>query len=394
MAYLKKSCVFVFLLALAFSGYAGDSLHINTFNSIQLFNTENLWLRTGNTSGLFFNQKKELLIFDAGAAFRTGDFHRIREGNEIGDYSFNTTSYKTVGEKLFVSGQFSYHNLEEEGARWSGTFDSYNGSPYLLADSLSGTSWHKESFRLKGQAAYMLSPKWILGFDVDYFVAVAAKQKDPRPENIVTRLRLNPSLILQKDNYSLGFDLGYRNWKEEIDYTIYRSNFNATFFMFKGFGFYSKEIDYGFYRFQYGHELFGGIQFEKNLKGMKSLTEARFAYSFEGIDDGGSTIIKEDGGDWATYKIELSEHLKKTSGNKIHLYEGNFSFLNGDGTEYTQERIKDGDNYIYSTISKNLKFNRQLITGNISYNYLVKKDDNRIDWSTKATVDAIRNSET
>lgn len=393
MINLKRSVVFIALLALAFPGYSGDSLLVNSFNSIRILKTENLWLKTGNSSGLSFNRDKELILFDAGSESRSGDFHRVREGNDINNYFFNTSSYKSIGDKFFMSGSFVYNNFEETGARWSGTYDPYSGNPYLLADSLSGTSWNKENYNLSGGISYLLNDRWVLGCNVDYFAAVAAKQKDPRPQIMLTSFAIAPSFILKKETYNLGFNIGYKNRKEEINYYTFRSSFAPTYFMFKGFGFYSKEIDAKFDRFQTSSELFGGVQFNKNFREMQNLTELRFKYSFEGIEDGSSTVIKEDGGDWVTMQIELNEQLKKTNGKNIHLLEGNFSFLNGEGTEYVQNRVKDGDNYKYITIAKNMKFKRQAVSGNISYNYLKMLDKNRIDWDIKATVTGINNSE-
>lgn len=393
MINLKRSYVFIVLLVSALSGYSGDSLQTNSFNSQRIFDVGNLWLKTGNVSGLFFNHDKELILFDAGTNMRNGDFHRVSEAGDISRYSFNTSSYQSIGNKIFASGSFEYNNLDTKGARWSGTYDPYRGNPYLLADSLSGTSWHKENYRLVGQMAYVLSDKLILGCSVDYFAAVAAKQKDPRPENTITSFAIHPSLVFKKSNYNLGFDFGYMNQKEQVSYYTFRSNFNSTFFLFKGFGFFSKEIYSSFTRFQIASKITGGIQFEKELKGMQSLTELRVNYSIEGIEDGSNQIIKEDGGDWGTYEIELNQQLKKVIGKNTHLFEASLCFLNGDGTEYTQDKVTIGDHVEYVTIAKNLKFNRQVVSGKIAYNYLRMLSPKRIDWDIKAEVDIINKVE-
>jgi len=393
MIFLRRSCVLLILLVSAIDGYSGDTLQVNSFNSFRLINIENLWLSTGNSSGLFFNGSKKLIAFDAETTLKNGDFHRISEGGDIDKYSFNTGSYLSIGDKLFAEGSFAYNNLDEKGARWSGTYDPYRGNPYLLTDSLSGTSWHKENYRLTGQLAYTFSNNLILGCGVNYFVAVAAKQKDPRPENMVTQIEFHPSLILLKNNYNLGFDIGYRNRKEEIQYNTYRSNFTPNYFMFKGLGFYSKEIEDGYYRFQSCREVFAGMQFEKEFEGLQSLSELRFNYTSEGIEDGGSVIAKEDGGDWKTYEVKLNQQLKRINDKNIHVIGGKFNFFNGDGTEYTQTKVKEGDVTRYITISKNLKFTRQTIFGEISYNCLKMLNKNDVDWDINTSITAINNSE-
>jgi hypothetical protein len=393
MTLIKRTCLLFILLVLSIAGYSGDSLQVNSFNSIKFIALENNWLNTGNSSGLYFNGKKKMTTFDAGTTIKYGDFHRICEGGDINQYSFSTKSSLPLGNKLNVAGGFSYNNLEETGARWSGVYDPYRGNPYILADSVSDAKWHKENYSLSGQMSYNFSSTLIFGCGLDYYVSVAAKQRDPRPENIVTRIEFHPSLILRKRNYNLGLDLGYRNRKEQISYNTYRSNFTPIYFVFKGFGVYSTEIEDGYTRFQSVKEVFGGIQFEKELKGLQNLSELRVIYSFEGIEDGSSTIIKENGGDWQTIEARLNEQLKKSDGKNRHIVGGNFSFFKGDGTEYTQTKVKDGDNYRYITIAKNLKFTRQTLSADISYNYLKMLNKTDVDWDISTSVSAINNSE-
>ncbi len=383
----------VSFLVLSIVSYAGDSLQVNSFNSTKLISLHNNWLNTGNNSGLYYNGQQRITIFSAGSIIKSSDFHRVCEASNINQYSFSTKSYFPLSDKLNLAGDFSYNNLDESGTRWSGVYDPYRGNPYILADSVSNAKWHKENYSLSGQIAYNFTPALILGCALDYFVSVAAKQKDPRPENIVTSIGFHPSVIFQKKTYNLGFDLGYSNRKEQINYNTYRSNFTPTYFVFKGFGVYSTEIEDGYTRFQTEREVFGGIQVEKKLKGLQSLSELRFIYSFEGIEDGSSTIIKEDGGDWQTIKIKLNEQLKKSEGKNIHVINGNFSFFKGDGTEYTQTKVKDGDNYRYITISKNLKFTRQTIGGDVSYNYLKMLNETNVDWDISTSLSAINNAE-
>jgi hypothetical protein len=389
----RSFIVLTFLILLFIRVQGSDSLKTITFNSVKWLKVENLWLNTGNASGLGFNGKNELTAFEAGAVFKQGDFHLIREAEKTNCYSFTSSSYRRVNEKFFVAGSFSYNNLDEKGARWTGTYDPYRGNPYLLADSLTGVKTHKENYRLAGQAAWKLSDRLIFGSGVDYYVAVAAKQKDPRPEITVTFLELHPSLLFIRGKSNIGFDAGYSNRKEEISYSTYKSNFNPVFFMFKGYGFHTKEIDYDFYRFQTAQSLFGGLQFDRKLSGYSSLSEVRGNYSLEKIEDGGSVIIREDGGDWKTWQIEIREHLKKNVGKITHLLNGNLSFSNGDGIEYIQDVIFTGNHEEYITISKNLKFNRMDLKGELTYNFLKKNSRGLNSWDFLTGVNIRNNRE-
>jgi hypothetical protein len=381
------------LMILALNGFGSDSLTVNSLNTFRLMSLDNPWLSSGNTSGLVFNTVKSWTEFAAGANPENGDFHRIREAGNRDHYVFKINSLQSFNNKFFLAGNFSYHNLEEKGARWNGIYDPYSGNPYILADSLSGTTFHKESYELSGQVAYKRSEKLIIGAGIDYYARVGAKQKDPRPKTTVCYIGIHPSVILCREKYRLGFDLGFSNREEQIEYETYKSNFTPVFFMFKGFGFYSKEIDYSFTRFQSSRDFTGGVQLEKEIRPGKSLTELRVDYGLEEVTDGSSVIKKEDGGEWEKIHTGLHEQVNRRSGNVIHALEGKFDFTGGFGKEFLQNVIYIGNHEEYITISKNMKFKRLKLTGELSYDYLKLQEKNRVDWNVRTFIDLDHTSE-
>jgi len=392
---LKRQLLFFVLLAASFACFAGDSLHVNTFNTFRLLRSVNGWLETENMAGLVFNQPTNIVSFAAGLNKGNGDYHRIREGNKINDYSFSTESFQAQKKRIFLYGKFAYHSVDETGGQWNGTYDPYNGNPYILADSLSGTTYHKENYNLVGGVGYKLNDRISLGAGVDYYVGVAAKQNDPRPLNTYMRFQFNPALIIATSKYKLGLDIGYKSMKEEIDYDVKRLSFDPSFFTFKGFGFYTRNIGLSYYRLLTAHEFFGGVQFKKKLKSVSTLTELRFNYDVESIEDGGSEIRKLDGGDWRTYCANLKEQIKFRKGFTRHRFTGVFSYFNGDGNEISQNIVHEGTSNVstYVTTGINLKFNRQTISGTVSYNYLKLKDQDHIDWDVTAGINFLNNSE-
>jgi hypothetical protein len=292
MIHKKRSGFLILLLIIAVNSSASDSLTVNSFNTYRLLALDNPWLNSGNASGLAFNGLKSWAEFDAGTDIKKGNFHRIREAGDLNHYYFKAGSLQSFYDKFFLEGTFSYHNLDEKGAQWNGMYDPYMGNPYILGDSLSGTTFHKESYELSGKIAYKRSERMIIGTGIDYYARVGAKQKDPRPKTIVSYIGMHPSVILCRDNYNLGFDLGFSNREEQIDYETQRSNFTPVFFMFKGFGFFSKEIDYSFTRFQSARDLTAGVQYEKKSGKNIALTGLRLDYGLEEVTDGSSVVKK------------------------------------------------------------------------------------------------------
>jgi hypothetical protein len=392
---LKRKILFFGLLAIAFSSYAGDTLHVNSFNTFRLLRAENAWLWTGNVAGLVFNQPKSRVNFETGMNQGDGDFHRIREAKSYNNYSVSTESFQSLKNRFYLYGRFAYNYIDENGGQWNGTYDPYNGNPYILADSVSGMTYHKENYNLVGGVGYKLNDRITLGCGLDYYVGVGAKQKDPRPQNTYVRFSINPSLIFSRPGYKLGVDLGFKNGKEEITYDVFRNNYSPSFFMFKGFGFFNKEIDLGYYRFLTVNDFFGGIQLEKKLLGLPTLTELRFDYNTESIEDGGSVIRKLDGGDWQTYNVLLKEQIAIRKGLSRQYFKALFSFFNGDGNEFLQNVVYEGTWNVprYVTIGENLKFNRQTLNGTINYSYFRMKDTQKVNWNVDASVNYLNNNE-
>ena len=391
----KRSAGFVMLLFAFTNSFGGDSLTVNSFNSIRLIESGNNWLHTGNSAGMVFNESRNAITFRGGMNLGDGGFHRIREAAERDDYFFTTESYQLLNDRIFLYGQFTYHNLEEKGALWNGTYDPYRGNPYILADSVQGATYDKESYLLTGKMGYRLSQGVSLGGSVGYFAATGAKQKDPRPENTVTMFSFNPSLLVHKEKFRAGIDLGYRHRKEHTEYMEHiTDNTDPTLFMFKGFGFYNSAVGGDAFRHQSMNEVFGGIQVEKNLLGIPFLTEVRFNCSKEKIEDGTSVIKKEDAGDWNTYSFDFSEQLAIDAGLRHHRLRASLGYFNGDGIEYMQDVVYVDNVAEYQTIAKYEKFNREVKTATLTYDYRKMLDQDRLSWMLSGGVNFRDNDET
>jgi len=393
MIHFVKFVLLLLLITTVVGLRGSDTLKVNSFNSFQLNDTQNIWYSSENTTGLIYNFPNKITDFNAGWMSGSGDYHRIMEGSNNQDLLFSTKSYQKI-DKFYLSGSFAYHNINEENARWNGTYDPYRGNPYILGDSVQGVNYHKENYRLAGGVATSLSEKISLGFGIEYFVGVGAKQKDPRPKNNVVKFKLNPGIIFHTLRYNIGVNMGYQNRKEEISYqqTI-SDNPDISYYAFKGFGFYSKEIDSNYSRYQNQHSFLGGVQFETKETKFPSLTEIKFDLGKEKIDDGSSAPQKDRGGDWDVMDLKLREILHCGTMDKLHKFELYGNYLDGNGTEYTQERVNHGNVVEYITISKNLKFNRKVAQAQLGYSLQKLNTEKQLDKMVISSLAFVSNQE-
>ncbi len=371
------------LVLLVQSAFAGDSINVNSFNISDWYKISNLWMNTSNIAGLSYNS---LYAGEAtsGYNYQDGDFIRSMDGDNLRELFLHTKGYQKIN-KLILFGEFAYSNSDEKNTLWNGTFDPYRGNPYIVGDSVSGANYHRESYYLSGGLSSVINSALVAGIKVDYKVCVGAKQKDPRPENVVNQLSINPGIIFQKSKIKIGADIGYLLRKEENNFIQYvTDNPDPTYFYFKGFGFYSSDITANHIRFQSQNSFFGGIQLESNFNKNISITELRANYSIESIDDGSTVIKKEDAGDWKELRISLNEQLKFYKNKTIQLIKLNGNYFNGKGIEYTQDLVYEGSNHQYVTVAKNMKIERNTITGILDYNLLTLNDNGSIDWNLKA----------
>ncbi|MCK3683396.1 DUF6850 family outer membrane beta-barrel protein [Maribellus sp. YY47] len=380
----KFKTIFLLFSALCFAGNvwantSQDSTH--SIYSFRLYELQNPWLNSNNISGIIFNPKSKLGRVYGGYQVSDGDFHLTRNPSHQKNYSLFSESYLHLKDNYFY-GKFEYRNSDENGNLWVGVFDPNRETPYIIGDSVSGANYHKESFHLSGGIAKKITENISSGLLAEYKVGVAAKQKDPRPENIVTEFSVSPSVIFFLQNTKLGINLGFRNRKEDIEYKqIVTNDTDPTYFMFKGLGFYSSETAQAYYRFQSQNSYSGGMQVETSIRNLKSLTEINANYSLEKLSDGKNNNKKSAGGDWKSYKIEFNQQLTKENQRSIQKLSFNGSYFNGDGIEYNQQQAVNDDNFVeYITLSKNLKFNRQIYQAKLNFDFLRFQATKKMNW--------------
>ncbi|WP_297095384.1 DUF6850 family outer membrane beta-barrel protein [uncultured Draconibacterium sp.] len=355
-----------------------------SFNTLKLFQLKNQWLNSGNIAGLTFNANENIGEVFGEYNLADGDYKRVREASHIENYSLSSESYLVLNDTYFY-GNLAYQNSDETGNLYTGLFNPYRGNPYVIGDSIPGANIHKEAFNLSGGVAKKLTNILSFGLLADYHIGKSAKQKDPRPRTVITDFSLRPSIIIHFPNKSLGFDLAYRNRKEDIDYLqVVTDDPDPTYFMFKGMGFYSSETGQTKSRFYNQNNISAGTQLDTKLNGFSSLTEIRATYSKEITEDGTTTIKKADAGDWKTFTIALNQQFTRHTQSAIQKITFRSSYFDGDGIEYIQDAILNDDKQTeYITLSKNLKLNRKEFDAALEYKYLKLYNHEQINWESR-----------
>ncbi|WP_399165446.1 DUF6850 family outer membrane beta-barrel protein [Sunxiuqinia elliptica] len=372
---------------------ASDSTRWNTFNSkLQLHNT-NRWLTTANAAGIFFNTNPRYTSFEGSYELMNGAFHKVHDTDNGNLTKIKAEGYNSINDRLVLYGNFSYQKTNKDSIRWNATYDPYKGSPYIIADTLTGASYTYEDYNLQGKAAFQFSDSWIIGGNISYYAAIAAKALDPRPENTVNGIDISPSLIYQTSSFKIGFNIGIHTSKEVIDYKVEKTNFNYSYFYFKGFGFYTRAIDQQTSRYQSQNNLYAALQIENQFNDLKSLTEIQFNKGIQQTDDERVKNKKLYAGDWESTNANFSQHFKWTPNKVTHLLDFKADFLSGKGIEYTQNKKESGDLTEYITIAKNKKYTQKKLDGKLDYTFLKKHKNGFQNWMIKITTLASHHAE-
>ena len=102
-----------------------------------------LWRLTGNAAGLSLDPtvcdssaNRGIAYFDI--SHRSGDYHRVQEGNQQNTLQFYTERYQKIGRWLYGYGSFHFDMGRIKQRAWSDVFRSYNSNPYLSGSSIPG----------------------------------------------------------------------------------------------------------------------------------------------------------------------------------------------------------------------------------------------------------------
>lgn len=383
----KAGILFLFLLSYAgMSAQEADSLmrvkedtsafvSLSTFELMPLLNP---WLMTSNPAGLIFNPDAHPGRLSLDYYGEHGDYKRVQQGNSLNQYSFRTERFKKL-RKASVYGKFSYDKSFEKGCVYTNINDPYRGTPYLLIDT-SGREdiYDREFFSVRGDISTPVFGAFSWGMGAGLSAGLSSQDRDPRPRNKVLDLDLSQGLLFSIPHFSVGVNLLYAYYNEDIEADIVEEHTQVAFFQLHGFDTYTYHVAASFNRLYKRHTGGGEGQVQIDLGGFNSLFGAKYLYIHETADDGRKagdaswSYIKNDS-ELEGKQLEFFNASSFRHGNFLHSLNSGYRKRRMIGTEILQrlEQVGEAGAVDWVEYGREEKYTCSYYDLNIDYSFLL-----------------------
>ncbi len=175
----------------------------------------------------------------AAATLATGTFRRPQEPAKQIRYGLQSEGLR-FGNGWAFYGDFSYQKTNDHRIGFSHGYDSFNGNPYIWADTLSG-NWLRDHIRARvGLASPLLGGRWRLGLTLPYHVGQGARLLDPKPFYRFRNLGVLPSVwYTASARWGVGLVAGGLFMQEENEVGGFSIDF-PLLYSFRGYGSFSR----------------------------------------------------------------------------------------------------------------------------------------------------------
>ncbi len=159
--------------------------------------------------------------------------HNVQRGSNITDRRFDAHSLR-LHSKNAIYGKASYQNGYAEAIKWNTMADVDMHHPFVVADTIGGTSYHEYYTFMGGYAKHI--GKFTLGGEANYRSGLTFRKVDPRPKNTISDLSLSIGAAMQVASHRLGFNMGIQNYKQSQRIDIYKPGSGIKLFYLRGMG--------------------------------------------------------------------------------------------------------------------------------------------------------------
>jgi hypothetical protein len=222
------------------------------FGAEPLATADKLWLWEGPVQ-----KYSDYFEFNPSATFALPDFHYgmlgveyglskadknnhlVQDGEGTNALHLLTKSYQKTNNQAFF-GEASFVSDERKNVQWCDVEDRALLNPYLIGDSIGG-DYYREAYSMGGGASFH-TKNWELGLRGLYKGSVSYRKVDPRPQNTVSTIRVNPGITYFNGPWKLGWYGSYERYRQNVDIQVEKEGRKVYFFLLQGFGIYNRQF--------------------------------------------------------------------------------------------------------------------------------------------------------
>lgn len=315
-----------------------------------------------------------------------GSFKHPFDAGSRSGVQFNATRANTLSNWSFY-GSFNLKAYSEKDVPMTSMANPFRDNPYQIADSLQG-KWNKQNYvlSLKAAAPALMNGKLVLGMGLDYEVLTGARQKDPRPLDNSSELKLAPALVyhLNKRHF-IGINGNYQHYQENLTVELYNYRLVYNAYKLLGLGEYQFSAPVqltsgGITRAFSGNQGGGDLQYGFRNNKWNVWISAGYNYRREKVTDGITNPQKA--GQHAFHEYAASAIVGYKQSHTTHQWALSWVQRDIDNKEFHQ--VQNSSNQLYETVYSSV-FNTALKT-RASLSYLLNKlnKNNQLSWILKA----------
>ncbi|MBQ2373936.1 MAG: hypothetical protein II299_02335 [Alistipes sp.] len=359
----------------------------SSLQNIERKKMESLWFsNTDNAAGAQLDQMDYYSQLGINYNSTKGDFKHTQLGKHNTSYGFSTDGGGEMKnlKGMFLWGYFDYSHEKERDASFNASLiDPLRGTPFYIADQ-NLSDWINQSYKLgmKG-ATPVLGDHWIIGLGMDYENAQGAKQMDPRPNVLMSKFTVTPSLVFKANKHAIGANFQYYSRREDGTASNSVSMKTQPVWEVVAPGFYDAgEIGGGALsglRDYNANSLGGGLQYSFAGENLSLLLSAKYAFAVEDVNNNYTQPKKI--GTTKENMWDFSANLKwQLNKNNAMFAKANYYDRSIDGIEYVQVWDNSHEVAKWVILSKNIRSNFSTKQVNFNLDYMNFGNDNAYSW--------------
>lgn len=347
-----------------------------------------LWRLTDNAAGLGLDNSENRGYAEFALEHRSGDYHRVQEGGQRNQLSFETERYQRIGHFLVGYGHFLFDMGRTKDRAWADVMRPYDSNPFYSGSSVRG-KYDSQQFDLTAAISTIGIPlasekadrEITVGMKLDYKVGDLSRLRDPRSRSELLDYKVTPAVTYSFGNNTVGLSGHYRRRKEKIpNMTTVQTDPNLMYYLFYGLGEATGTVGgYSGYQrewvnHQFGAELTYGLTLDSKLSTLNSIGITRGAEDVWGQ-------YKFSPGHYTSYIYKAASRNRFGKGRLLHAIDLQAEWQQAYADEYRQQLIQEKDpekgytSYRYETQIEYRK-RQQLTTVDASLHYRLNIKDN------------------